>query len=72
MVDLCGFHDDHDPETGEPRGEPCLRQAVEEILWVDGSTSVACDRHGVDAIDEEARHLVVRVRPLWSKGVVGG
>lgn len=59
--ETCTFRFDHDPATLTPRGRRCKRVAVEEICWKDGRTSVACAEHGVDALTDEARALVLRV-----------
>lgn len=63
-AERCTFHDDHDPVTHRPRGNRCTATAVEEILWTDGRTSVACEQHGLDALDEDARALVAEARSL--------
>ncbi len=62
--EACGFRFDHDPATLTPRGRKCKSVAVEELLWRDGRTSVACAEHGAEALTVEARKLLVRVRPL--------
>lgn len=64
MSERCTFRFDHDPATLTPRGRACTSQAVEEIHWKDGRTSVACKEHGVDALTDSARMLVARVVPL--------
>ncbi len=62
--EVCTFRYDHDPATLTPRGRACKLPGVEEILWKDGRTSVACKAHGTDALTDDARALVVRVVSL--------
>jgi hypothetical protein len=61
MKHTCSFRESHDPETLEPLGPDCGKPATEEIYWDDGRVSAACSEHGVQALDEDARALVVRV-----------
>ena len=57
----CAFHDDHEPETLSPRGNKCGRRATQEIYWCDGRVSPSCDKHGMAALDVDARALVAQV-----------
>lgn len=66
----CGFRFDHDPVTLLPRGRRCGRVAVEIIQWKDGRWSPACAAHGIQALTEDARYHVARVRTVEaSKGM---
>jgi hypothetical protein len=64
MIETCTFRYDHDPVTLAPRGRACKSPAVEEILWKDGRTSVACAEHGLAALADDAKAEVVRVRKM--------
>lgn len=57
----CAFKSRHDPDTLEPLGQECGKPATQELHWADGRVSPACGRHGLKALDEDARALVVRV-----------
>jgi hypothetical protein len=57
----CSFREDHDPETLEPRGPGCGKRATHELYWADGRVSPSCPKHGLPALDKDARALVVRV-----------
>lgn len=57
----CAFCLDHEPKTLKPRGPQCGKRATQEIYWNDGRISPSCPRHGLRALDNEARALVVRV-----------
>jgi len=64
MDPICTFRFDHDPATLTPRGRACDRPASEEIYWLDGRVSNACDLHGVDALTDDAKALVLRIQKL--------
>lgn len=57
----CAFRESHDPETLEPLGRACGKPAMQELYWHDGRVSPSCSEHGMRALDDEARALVVRV-----------
>ncbi len=62
--EVCTFRYDHDPATLAPRGRACKSIAVEEIHWKDGRVSVACAAHGLDALTDDAKVEVRRVKAL--------
>lgn len=57
----CAFAEAHNPATLEPRGRRCGKPATREIHWKDGRVSPACPVHGLQALDEDARSLVLRI-----------
>jgi len=59
--EVCSFRYDHDPVTLAPRGRACESIAVEEIHWKGGKVSVACSEHGLNALADDAKALVVLV-----------
>ena len=61
MKHTCTFMPFHDADTLEPLGPCCGERATQELYWQDGRISPACSRHGLQALDKEARVLVVRV-----------
>jgi hypothetical protein len=63
-TEICTFRFDHDPATLAPRGRACKSPAVKEIHWRDGRTSLACDAHGVEALTDDAKELVLFVAYL--------
>jgi hypothetical protein len=60
----CTFCETWDPVTLDPTGPQCGKPAVEALHWKDGRVSVACSKHGIDALDADARELLRTVRPL--------
>lgn len=58
----CAFRESHDPETLEPMGAACGKPAMQELYWHDGRVSPSCSEHGMGALDDDARALVVCVR----------
>ena len=64
LIERCGFHDEHDPDTLDPHGPGCQRAAVAWIHWRDGSVSSACEAHGVCLLSPELRARVERVSPV--------
>jgi hypothetical protein len=65
--EICTFRYDYDPATLAPRGRACKSAGVMWIYWKDGRTSVACDVHGIDALTDDAKREVLRVRPFPRK-----
>lgn len=61
MRHTCAFRTDFDPVTLEPRGPQCGKPATQELYWADGRVSPSCQKHGLRALDKDARALVVRV-----------
>jgi hypothetical protein len=61
MKHTCAHHDAFDPETFEPVGPACGEPAMQELYWHDGRVSPSCEKHGMQALDDDARALVMRV-----------
>jgi len=51
----CAFRTDFDPVTLEPRGPQCGKPATQELYWADGRVSPSCQKHGLRALDKDAR-----------------
>jgi hypothetical protein len=63
----CAFHAMYDPVTWEPTGPKCGRVATHAIWWRDGRRSPACPKHGLKALDPDAREMVVAFENLKIK-----
>lgn len=61
MNHTCSYHAAYDPETLDPVGPACGKEAVQEIHWRDGRISPSCLFHGYQALDPEARAMVLKV-----------
>ncbi len=61
MKHTCAYRESYDPDTLEPVGPACGKPAMQELYWRDGRVSPSCAAHGMKAIDEDARTLVLRV-----------
>lgn len=57
----CAYRAAFDPETFEPVGPACGKPATQELYWLDGTVSPSCPDHGMRALDDDARALIVRV-----------
>ncbi len=68
----CIHHDTFDPDTEDPMGKACGREATQVIFWKDGRFSLSCGQHGFLALDADTRSLVLCVHPIEPPIVVEG